>query len=126
MAQKSNDYIQTTEYLNNEFSTHLATCGVERRLTMHDMPQENGVVEWLNCTLLEKMHAMLHSAQLPKHLWEEALMHTTWLKYCTSTKVLEDTMPLEALMGVKQKLLSLHEWGRRVLVHNMSNSKLGS
>src|SRR5882724_6107519 len=56
------------EYLSNEFDAHLATHGIERRLTIHDTPQENGVAERLNHTLLEKVHAMLHSAQLPKYL----------------------------------------------------------
>src|SRR5882724_1965580 len=62
---------------------------------------------------------MLHSVQLPKHLWGEALAHTVWLKNCTSTKA------LEALTSAKPNLSDLHEWGRRVLVYNTSNSKLG-
>src|SRR5882724_12218394 len=33
------------EYLSNEFNSHLATRGIERRLTVHDTPQENGVAE---------------------------------------------------------------------------------
>ena len=37
--------------------------------------QENGVMEHVNRTLLEKVHMMLHSAQLPKSLWGEALIH---------------------------------------------------
>jgi len=56
------------EYLSNEFRMHLAAQGVEWRLTIHDTPQQNGVTEQLNRTLLEKVHAMLHGAQLPKHL----------------------------------------------------------
>src|SRR5882724_10170254 len=68
---------------------------------------------------------MLHGAQLPKHLWGEALVHVVWLKNCSSTKALETTTPLEALTSVKPNLSNLHEWGRRVLVYNVSNSKLG-
>jgi len=69
---------------------------------------------------------MLHGAQLPKHLWGKALAHAVWLKNCTSTKALETTTPLEALTSVKPNLSDLHEWGRRVLVYNVMNSKLGS
>src|SRR5882724_6868849 len=69
---------------------------------------------------------MLHGAQLPKHLWGEALAHAVWLKNCTSTKALEPTTPLEALTSTKPNLSDLHEWGRRVLVYDQSNSKLGS
>ena len=53
---------------------------MEWKLTIHDMPQENGVMERLNHTLLECIRAMLHAAQLPKGLWAEALMHAAWLK----------------------------------------------
>ena len=92
------------EYLSNDFNTHLTTQGLEWRLTMHDMSQENGITELLNHTLFKKVHAMLHSTQLPKHLWGEALMHLVWLKSCTSTKVLETTTLLEALTSVKPNL----------------------
>jgi len=52
---------------------------IECRLTIHDMLQENGVAEWLNHTLLEKVHTMLHGTQLLKACGE-ALAHATWLK----------------------------------------------
>ena len=68
---------------------------------------------------------MLHSMQLPKHLWGEVLAHVVWLKKYTSTKALETTTPLEALTSIKLNLSDLHEWGRRVLVYNASNSRLG-
>ena len=67
---------------------------------------------------------MFHSMQLPKHLWEEALMHDVWLKNWTSTKVLKTTTPLQALMGAKPDLSGLQEWGKRVSVNNPTNSKL--
>jgi len=88
------------------------------------MPEENGVAERLNHTLLEKVHAMLHGVQLPKSLWREALAHATWLKNRNSTKALEQTMPLQGLTGMKPDLSKLHEWGRRVIVHDTTNSKL--
>jgi hypothetical protein len=58
---------------------------MERWLTTHDMPEHNGVMESLNCCLLEHMRAMLHQSGLPKMLWGEALNHTVWLKNCSST-----------------------------------------
>src|SRR5882724_6112456 len=84
------------EYLSNEFNAHLTTHRIERRLTVHDTPQENGIAERLNCTLLEKVHAMLHGAQLLKSLWGEALGHATWLKNRTLTKALEQVTPPQA------------------------------
>jgi len=91
---------------------------------VHDTPQENGVAEWLNCTL-EKVCAMLHGTQLPKSLWEEESVHATWLKNQTSTKALEQVTPLWALTRTKPDLSKAHEWRRRVVVHDAANSKLG-
>ena len=47
---------------------------------MHDTPMYNGVVERLNCVLLELTQAFLHSSTLPKILWGEAVKHAVWLK----------------------------------------------
>ena len=68
---------------------------------------------------------MLHGVQLPKNLWGEALAHAIWLKNHTSTKALEQTMLLQALTRTNLDLSKLHEWGRRVIVHDTTNSKLG-
>jgi len=49
-----------------------------------------------------------------------------WPKNRTSNKVLETTTPLEALTSIKPNLSDLHKWGRRVLVYDAMNSKLGA
>ena len=68
------------EYLNKAFITFLDKKGTAQKLTVHDTPEQNGVVERLNCTLIEKVCTMMISCQLPRGLWGEALMHTVWLK----------------------------------------------
>ena len=61
------------EYLSKEFTNHLKQAGTLQNLTVHDTPEHNGVAEQLNQTLLEKVQAMLHTSQLPKFLWGEAV-----------------------------------------------------
>ena len=73
------------EYLSKEFNTHLKAQGTIRSLTVHDTPEENGVAERLNHTLLEHARAMLLMVQLPKKLWPERIHHVIWLKNRTST-----------------------------------------
>jgi len=97
---------------------------MERRLTVHDTPQENGVTERQNHTLLERIWAMLHAAQLPKGLWVEALIHVVWLKNQTSTKSLDKSTPYQALTGCKLDLAATREWGQKAWVHDPANSKL--
>ena len=43
------------EYLGKAFSQHLQLQGTEQRLTVHDMPEYNGVFKHLNWTLLERL-----------------------------------------------------------------------
>ena len=40
----------------------------ERRVTVHDTPEHNGVAERLNWTLVEQVHAMMHASGMPKSL----------------------------------------------------------
>ena len=85
----------------------------------------NGVVECLNRTILEKIRAMLHASGQPKFLWGEAVHHAVWLKNCTPTKALGGLTPFKVACGRKPDLRGLHEWGSRVWVQNESKSKLG-
>ena len=73
------------EYLSMEFTKYLKSKGTERRVTVHDTPEHNGVVKRLNRTLVERVHAMMHASSMPKSLWGEAVMHATWVKNHTST-----------------------------------------
>jgi hypothetical protein len=68
------------EYLSDEFSRHLKAARTERKLTMHDTPQSNGIAEHLNRTLMERIRAMGHESGLPQNLWGEALAHVVWVK----------------------------------------------
>jgi hypothetical protein len=44
---------QGGEYLSTEFDTYLASQGIKRQLTVHHSPQQNGIAEHLNRTLVE-------------------------------------------------------------------------
>ena len=41
------------EYLSAEFDQYLLDCGIMHQLTVHDSPQQNGIAERLNHTLVE-------------------------------------------------------------------------
>ncbi|THH08422.1 hypothetical protein EW146_g8993 [Bondarzewia mesenterica] len=112
------------EYTGINFVTHLERAGTKQKLTVHDTPQQNGVAEHLNRTLMEKVRAMLHASQLPHFLWGEAIRHAVWLKNCTDTKAIDGMTPFEVLTGRKPNLSGVREWGSRVWMHNMSGLKL--
>jgi hypothetical protein len=74
------------EYTGKEFVLHLKKNDMKQKLTIHDTPQHNGIAEHLNCTILEKVRAMLHMSGQHKFLLGEAVHHAVWLKNQTSTK----------------------------------------
>ena len=115
---------QGGEYLSNEFNQHLARAGTARKLITHHTPQLNGIMECLNLTLLNSIHALGHDSGLPKTLWGEALRHVTWLKNQTATHMLDEKMPYKALYGQPPDLSALRTLGIPVLVHSIDQSKL--
>ncbi|KAG8477597.1 hypothetical protein CXB51_030467 [Gossypium anomalum] len=46
--------------------------GIVRHLTVRHTPQQNGVAERMNRTIMEKVRCMLSNANLPKSFWAEA------------------------------------------------------
>jgi hypothetical protein len=113
------------EYLSDAFISFLDKKGIEQKLTVHDTPENNGVVERLNHTLIEKVRAMMISSQSPRGLWGEALMHTVWLKNHTWTRALPTGItPYELMMGQTPALHDVPEWGSVIWVHNTSSGKL--
>jgi transposase InsO family protein len=112
------------EYLSKVFDQHLAAAGTTQKLTTHDTPQLNGVAEWLNRTLLERIRAFTHTSGLPKTLWGEGLRHATWLKNQTAMRALDSKTPIAALFGMPPDLSGLWLWGCPIWVHNAAGSKL--
>ena len=55
------------EFTSKRFQAHLKSCGVRHELTIPKTPEQNGVAERLNCTLVEMVRAMLLGAQPQQH-----------------------------------------------------------
>ncbi len=53
------------EYMSNEFIKFTDCCGIHRRHTTRNRPQQNGVAERANRTMGDDISAMLYEAQLP-------------------------------------------------------------
>jgi transposase InsO family protein len=60
------------EYIFKEFKDFCSREGIQRELIAPHNPQQNGVVERKNKTIMGATRAVLHDQGLPLHLWEEA------------------------------------------------------
>lgn len=67
------------EFLSNEFKDYCIKNGIPRHLTVRGTPQQNGLAERMNRTILERIRCLLSNANLPKKFWGEALMTATYL-----------------------------------------------
>jgi transposase InsO family protein len=63
------------EYCNKEMDKFFRDSGIQRRLTTVYSPQQNGLAERKNRTLVEAARCMLLESGLPTSFWGEALCH---------------------------------------------------
>jgi len=62
------------EYVNNEFSTFLKEKGIKHELTNDYTPEQNGVAERKNRTLVEMGRCMMLQSGLPPSFWAESIL----------------------------------------------------
>ena len=67
------------EYLSEQFKALCDDKGIVRQLTIPGTPQQNGVVERKNITLLEMVRSMMVQANLLVFYWGDALLTATYI-----------------------------------------------
>jgi hypothetical protein len=61
------------EYTSNSFNEYCRDEGIKRQLTAAYTPQQNGVSERKNMTLLNMVRSMMNARNVPKRFWPEAV-----------------------------------------------------
>lgn len=84
------------EYLSKDFNNFLREEGIQRQLSVEYTPQQNGVAERANRTLVEMARCMKLQANLPDSLWAEAVNAAAYLRNRSATKCLNGITPIEA------------------------------
>jgi hypothetical protein len=62
-----------TEFKNQTLRSYFEKVGIEHQTSIARSPEQNGVVERHNRTLVEAARTMLFNAQLPDYLWAKAV-----------------------------------------------------
>lgn len=62
-----------SEYLSNEFRSYLNECDIKHQLTIAYTPQQNGVTERTNRTILNLERSMDHHKSIDKKFWTESI-----------------------------------------------------
>ncbi|GJU08558.1 retrotransposon protein, putative, ty1-copia subclass [Tanacetum coccineum] len=91
------------EYMSQEFLDHLKEHGIIAHRTPPYTPQNNGVSERRNRTLLDMVRSMMSQTTLPKSFWDYALETAARILNMVPTKKVDKT-PYEIWHGQAPKL----------------------
>lgn len=105
------------EYLNEEFIKFCNDEGLVRHKTVPGVPQQNGLAERMNRTLLERVRCMLSCANLPKKFWAEAVNTAVYLVNRCPSAALEFKTPEEIWTGVPPNYKNLRVFGCVAYAH---------
>ena len=91
------------EYLDTEFTDYLIENGIVSQLSAPGDPQQNGVAERRNRTLLDMMRSMISYSSLPVNFWGYAISTAVNILNVVPSKSISKT-PLELWNGRKPSL----------------------
>ena len=102
------------EYMSDEYEEHLTSRGVLHQLSAVETPQQNGVSERLNRTLLDLVRSMIHAKNLPKQFWAEALATAVYVRNrVTSRSIGKNKTPHHLWHGHAPNLAHLRVFGSK-------------
>ena len=113
------------EYLSPEFEMHLKECGIVPQRTPAGTPQNNGVPERRNRTLLDSVRSMMSLSDLPISFWGYALETAALILNRSPSRSVETT-PYELWHGKKPDLSFMKIWGWLAYVQKLQPDKLES
>nr|GEU94014.1 retrovirus-related Pol polyprotein from transposon TNT 1-94 [Tanacetum cinerariifolium] len=87
------------EFCNREFEQLCIEIEIARHLTVAGMPQQNGVAERMNRTLMDKVRCLLIQSGLPKTFWAEATCMAAYLINRSPSRAIEKKTPMEMWSG---------------------------
>lgn len=106
------------EFLSQSFEQFLKDQGIQHEMSVARCPEQNGVAERMNRTLVESARTMLLHAGLPKPFWAEAVATAAYLRNRMPTSALQDkATPYEKWYGRKPNLSYLKVFGCTAYAH---------
>ncbi|XP_050672420.1 uncharacterized protein LOC126970513 isoform X1 [Leptidea sinapis] len=84
-----------TEYINNNFDKYLKENGIKKRLSAPYTPEQNGLTERKNRTLLDKARCMLIDANMKEVFWAEAINTANYLANRSPCTSIDNATPFE-------------------------------
>ena len=105
------------EYLSKEFTRFCNENGINREFTNPETPEQNGVAERFNRTMIESARSMLYHAKLPLSFWAEAVSTAVYIRNRSPTTSLVNKTPFECWFQKKPDVSHMRVFGSLCYVH---------
>ena len=89
------------EFMSNAFIKFLVDYGIAKETSTPYPPQQNGVAERANRTIVEMARNMIYVQKLDRSFWAEAVVNAVYTRNRCPTRALERMTPEEAWSGRK-------------------------
>ncbi|GBP06449.1 Retrovirus-related Pol polyprotein from transposon TNT 1-94 [Eumeta japonica] len=106
------------EFCSTEMTNFLKQSGIVHQKTNSFTPEQNGLSERYNRTIVEKARCLLYDAKFEKFLWAEAVNTAVYLKNRSPAAGLDGSKtPYEIWTGRKPELNHIRIFGSPTMVH---------
>lgn len=105
------------EYCSKEFDNFCKVNGIMHQLTAPHTPEQNGVAERMNRTIIEKARCMMFDSELSLRAWAEACQMASYIRNRTPIASLGFKCPQEIWSGQGVNVSLMKRFGTQVMVH---------
>lgn len=110
------------EYCNDMFDKYLQDNGIQRRLSTPYTPEQNGLAERLNRTLLDKARCLMVESKIASMFWAEAVNTANYLRNRCPSRSIDHRTPFELWIGRIPSVRHLNVFGSKAYVLNKKQS----
>ena len=107
-----------SKFTNATIEKFLTDRGIDHNFPSPYTPQQNGVVERHNRTIVEVARSMLNFANLPLYLWVKAVSTACFNQNQSIINQCLNTTPYEVMNGRKPSISFLHVFGCQCFIKN--------
>ena len=105
------------EFTSTLFKQYCLDNGIQRELTQINTPQQNGVSECRNRTLMERARSLASDSNLPVTLWSEAVSTANYLTNHSPTSANSGQTPQQIYTGKLPNVSHFCIFGSLAFVH---------
>lgn len=106
-----------SEYSSNSFLKYLRDKGIKIQRTAPYTPEQNGIAERCNRSIIEMARTMLNESRLKRHFWAEAVNTAVYIKNRLPSRVLEGSTPYQRWYKNKPNLDHFKVFGSIAYCH---------